>query len=230
MKTPIVILCGGKGSRLKSVVSDRPKPLALINGRPFLDILLAKLVSYEPPRLILSVGYMANFFRKYIEDYGFKGRIELVEEQKQLGTGGAINFVSNFLDSESMIVLNGDTFCDVDLAKFEEIGTTYNSSVVAVNWVNDTSRYGRVKLDSSNSFINKFTEKGVAGGGLINTGVYFLLKRDILDQEVYSFEEKLLPSLSMEGKLRAFVTSSAFIDIGVPSDYERAQIFFEEKK
>lgn len=230
LNSPVVILCGGKGTRLRAVVNDRPKPLALINGRPFLDFLLEKILSYNPSRLILSVGYMADFFKKYIEDCGLDGRVELIAEHKQLGTGGAINFVSHFLNCDNLIVLNGDTFCNVDLTKIEEIGLKHNSSVVAVNSVENTSRYGRVQLDTDKTFVRKFTEKGVDGSGLINTGIYFLLRKDILDQEVYSFEEKMLPSLSMQGKLRAFITRSAFIDIGVPSDYERAQLFFKEKR
>lgn len=226
MNTPIVILCGGLGTRLRSVVSDRPKPLALINGRPFLDILLKKILSFDVPKIYLSVGYKADYFRKYLQEYGLSKKIQLIEEPTKLGTGGAVNFAFKFINTESLIILNGDSFCDIDLREIENIGSKFRSSVIAVNSVEDTSRYGRVELNERKSHVYDFKEKGLHGRGLINTGVYYLLKSDILDEETYSLEEEVLAPLSREHKLRAYISNSEFIDIGIPSDYEKAQSFF----
>lgn len=224
-----IVLAGGLGTRLKSIVSDLPKPMAPVAGRPFLEILLSSLAVNGFQRVILSVGHMAD---KIIDHFGdeYKG-MEIVYscESQPLGTGGAIRLAIAKAISDHVFIFNGDTFVEFDVAAANQVWEESSRHVVVGAMVEDTARYGRMLI--SGSKVTGFQEKGVEGKGLINAGCY-ILDVGVLDNvpvgEKFSFEEVFLNRVSDDEMLDAFITEGLFIDIGVPDDYERAQELFSK--
>lgn len=193
----IVMLCGGKGKRLQPVLNDRPKPMAEINGRPFLDILIDYITNYGFQRFILCTGYMGNFIKEYYQKK--KGEIEILfsEEKEPLGTGGCIKNAELLIKGNTFLVLNGDSFILLDLNKFVIFHTEKKAIVsMAVSMSDKNDDYGRVKLGNDNRIIS-FNEK-VADTNLINAGVY-LFEKDVLSlipaNTNYSLEYDLFPSI-----------------------------------
>jgi D-glycero-alpha-D-manno-heptose 1-phosphate guanylyltransferase len=224
----VIILAGGFGTRLKSVVPDLPKPMANVAGKPFLEILLNSLIKKGAKRIILSVGYMAN---KIIDYFGndFAG-IEIIYEieNSPLGTGGAIYNALKKCTSDHVLVLNGDTFFDIDILLAEFTWQKNYTPLIFGCLVSDTSRYGRLDIDKNNRIIG-FKEKGESGSGLINAGGY-LLPVNIFGEKLiempFSFENDFLVKILNVIKFEALIVSGKFIDIGIPDDYARAQLEF----
>lgn len=225
-----VILAGGLGTRLRSAVADRPKVLAEVNGRPFLAYILDQLVDAGIPEVVLCTGYLGEQIEGAFGKIYRGCRITYSREQRQLGTGGALRLALEFLDSDPVLVLNGDSFCDTDLNLFlkihRESGTTAS---ILLAQVPDVSRYGSVECDMR-GHITRFEEKGgMQGSGMINAGVY-LLDRDVIEgicvNAEVSLERDLFPLLVGKG-LVGIKLVRRFIDIGVPSDYLAASTFFE---
>ncbi len=216
-----IILAGGFGTRLKHVLPNVPKPMAPINGKPFLEVLINYLKKQGFNEFTLSVHHM----REQIIDY-FKGEpgISFAIEEEPLGTGGAIlNSIKQAGVTGNVAVLNGDSFLEIDYKKFFEAHGEKNFSL-ALREVEDTSRYGRVEVNGS--IITDFKEKGIAGKGLINTGYYIINAYWMLKQnlpEKFSVESDFLLPKIKEIKPGYFVVKNYFIDIGVPEDYARAQ-------
>jgi D-glycero-alpha-D-manno-heptose 1-phosphate guanylyltransferase len=221
-----MILVGGKGTRLQSIVNDRPKPLADINGRPFLDFILDYLLEYKVNSVILLTGYMGKMIEnKYGRSYkGLSLRYSL--ETTPLGTGGAIkNAIINTVNpDDNYLVLNGDTCFAADLTKLKPYYKG-KKNVVFSTPSNKAQRYGALCVDFSTKRVLRFLEKNNAfGRSLINAGSYYLCAEDILSipQSTFSLENDFLPHISGEsGNLYYIVDGAPFIDIGIPSDYER---------
>lgn len=220
-----IILAGGKGSRLQSVVSDIPKPMAPIGDLPFLEYMLNYLISQKIKHVILSVGYKWKTIYEYFGDRYKTISLSYTVEEKPLGTGGGIKFALEKAEGNDIYILNGDTFFDVKLADLSEFYFAHQSDMaITVKKKTNFSRYGTVELDVCK--VIAFNEKQPLKSGLINGGVY-LIKKDIFESfelpEHFSFEtdfmEKHLPSL----KICAMHNSEYFIDIGIPSDYEKAK-------
>jgi len=220
-----IILAGGLGTRLRSVVADLPKAMAPVAGRPFLEHLLDLLARAGFASAVLAVGYRADAIREHFGDRYRGLPLAYSIEGQPLGTGGAIRLAMNQASSPEVFVLNGDTFVDVDfsamLAAHHRAPATMT---IAVHEVCDAARYGA--LDIAGDRVRGFLEKGRAGRGWINAGVY-LLARTLLDGEAlpaaFSFEsDYLVPNVAALRPL-AFPTEGLFIDIGVPEDYARAQ-------
>lgn len=219
-----IVLAGGFGSRLKSVVPDLPKPMAPIAGRPFLEIFLTSLARKGFRRVVLSLGYMAE---KVVDHFGgqFVG-MELVYEIENtpLGTGGAARQALTRCHADHVFVFNGDTFLDLEAANMEAHWQAHRAPLIVAREVPDTARYGR--LDTADGRVRGFAEKGEVGRGLINAGCY-VLPRDILDEFVpgqpFSLETDFLAKAVGVRRFDLFVTHGHFIDIGVPEDYARAQ-------
>ena len=114
----VVILCGGKGTRLSEVVRDRPKPMSEINGRSFLDILIGYVSGFGFKRFILSVGYKADYIKDYYKNNRFSFEILFSRENEPLGTAGGVKQAENLVQSNPFLVMNGDSFCPVDLLQF----------------------------------------------------------------------------------------------------------------
>ncbi|MGX6565912.1 nucleotidyltransferase family protein [Cupriavidus necator] len=218
-----IVLAGGFGTRLRAVVSDVPKPMAPIAGRPFLEILLKRLAGKGFGRVILSVGFMAE---KIISHFGnhFAGmEIAYVIEDHPLGTGGAVKAaLAQCLDGHAF-VFNGDTYVDLEIDELEACWQIGRVPVIVGREVPDTSRYGR--LLTSEGRVMGFAEKGVSGPGLINAGCY-VLPRDFLENESsesFSLEVDFISKQLDRQRFDLFVTRGHFIDIGIPEDFHRAQ-------
>jgi D-glycero-alpha-D-manno-heptose 1-phosphate guanylyltransferase len=218
-----IVLAGGFGRRLRSVVADVPKPMAPIGGRPFLDILLSYLATKGFSKVILSIGYQSEVIRSYFEDRD--GSVEIVFEQEPTprGTGGAIAAALKHATGDSVFVFNGDTFLDLELSLICRMWPEDRSPVVVARAVPDTERFGRIRFEGNR--ILRFVGAGERGPGIVNAGCY-LIPTDIFARmrlpEVFSFETEFLAKCP-ERFLRLFETRGTFIDIGVPADYLKAQ-------
>jgi D-glycero-alpha-D-manno-heptose 1-phosphate guanylyltransferase len=220
----VIILAGGFGTRLKKEVPNLPKPMAPIAGRPFLEILLKSLSEKGFSRIILSLGYMSEKIVNYFGDNFLGMDLIYVIEDRPLGTGGAIRKSLEKCNDDHVLVLNGDTFIDIDVKGIEEQWQKYSVPIIVACTVPDTLRYGRLKVN--NGRVTGFSEKNMSGEGLINAGCY-LLPVNLLEKypegESFSFETDFLYDAVNKYRFDCFMLQSVFIDIGVPEDFERAQ-------
>jgi D-glycero-alpha-D-manno-heptose 1-phosphate guanylyltransferase len=220
------VLCGGAGTRLRSVLADQPKSMALISGTPFLQLLLDRLRSQGVGDVILGTGYMAEKIESYFGNGNkFALRIRYSKEQEPLGTGGALKLAEPLI-SDPVLVLNGDSYVEWSLSPILELFRAKNADLVVVlHAVADISRYGSVTLDQQGR-ITRFLEKGDrAGPGLINAGVYLLGKKivcGLVAGTAISLEKEIFPRLLDRG-VYGLVCTGLFIDIGIPDDFSRAQ-------
>jgi len=225
----VVVLCGGEGSRLKQVVSDRPKPMADINGVPFLDILFDYLKRFGFKRFVLCTGYMADFIESYYKEKKDTTEILFSYESNPLGTAGAIKNAEKLLHSNTILVLNGDSFCTVDLLKYIEFHRQKKALLsIALLESNETSDFGQIVLDENEQVIS-FKEKSNSDEKtFINSGIY-LFEKQILSMIPtgikYSLEYDLFPKL-VDKSLYGFRFHGKFIDIGTPESYLLAEEFF----
>ncbi|EHF1082058.1 NTP transferase domain-containing protein [Campylobacter coli] len=211
-----IILCGGLGTRLKSVIKDIPKPMAPINNKPFLEFIFEYLKKQGIKEVILAVSYKYEVIQEYFKDEFLGIKIKYSIEKEPLGTGGAIKEALKFIKNEAY-VLNGDTIFDIDLKKL----ILNNSKIcLALKQMNDFDRYGTVNVDEQ-GIVTSFEEKVFKKQGLINGGIY-LLKKDIFDEfsleKKFSFEEFLQENYKLL-KIQTQIFDDYFIDIGIPEDY-----------
>jgi len=226
-----IILAGGMGTRLRSTISDLPKPMAPVNGKPFLFHLLTWLKEYPVEKIIMSTGYMSESIIEYF-GYSFSEiQLEYAVEQAPLGTGGAIKFALQKCRSANILVVNGDTYFPVNLnnfAKFHEDGENLIS--LALKPMKSFSRYGNVECKGDT--IIRFNEKTFCSEGLINGGIYLVNKEyfDSLDlPEVFSMESEVFEKQAASSVLKCMIFDDPFIDIGIPEDYKKAGIFLKGK-
>jgi D-glycero-alpha-D-manno-heptose 1-phosphate guanylyltransferase len=228
-----IILAGGLGTRLKSVVKDIPKPMANINGKPFLEYIFLYLKNFDIKRVILSVGYKADFIKSYFGDEFDGILIDYSEEKGELlGTGGAIKKSLKLASSNDVFILNGDTFFDVDLNKLYSFHKQMNSKLtISLKLMENFDRYGVIELGSKGK-IQAFLEKKFYKNGLINGGVYILNKDFFLSLDLpdkFSFEGDFLEKEYKNYNFYGIKFDTYFIDIGVPEDYEKARVEFKNK-
>ena len=220
------VLCGGHGTRLRSVLVDRPKSMALISGTPFLQLLLDKLRSQAVSDVIMGTGYMAEKIESYFEcGNKLAMRISYSREHEPLGTGGALKLAEPLI-SDPVLVLNGDSYVEWSLAAMLELFMAKDADMVVVlQAVADVTRYGSVTLGQGGRVV-QFVEKGAASGpGLINAGVYLLRKqivRDLPAGRAISLEREIFPRL-LKRRVYGLTSTGLFIDIGIPDDLKRAQ-------
>ena len=220
-----IILAGGMGTRLRSVVPDLPKPMAPVAGRPFLAWVLDRLLDAGFENAVLAVGYKNEAISNHFGERHHGLSLHYSVETLPLGTGGAIRLAADQITRYPVFVLNGDTFLELDfqamLTAHQQAGAKLS---VAVCRVPDVSRYGALEIEGD--VILGFHEKGRSGPGFINAGVYLLgaeILRQIPAGEPFSFEQQLLVPRVQDLRPHAFVTTGRFIDIGIPEDYDRAQ-------
>jgi D-glycero-alpha-D-manno-heptose 1-phosphate guanylyltransferase len=220
-----IVLAGGFGTRLASRLDGIPKPMAPIAGRPFLEILLGSLARNGCTRVLLSVGHLHRVIQNHF-GHAFLGlAIDYVVEHEPLGTGGAIRAALAQAHEPSVLVLNGDTFLDADLAALLAAHSAARAAfTMAIVHQPDIARYGGVVVE--NNRIVGFEEKGRTGPGWINAGVY-AVRRDLAWPPAlagkFSFEHDfLMPHLTTLAPL-AFPVEGFFLDIGIPEDLDRAQ-------
>lgn len=219
-----IVLAGGLGTRLREVVPDLPKAMAPVAGRPFLEILLADLARKGFGRVVLSLGFMAEKIQSYFGEEYAGMAIGYVIEQVPLGTGGAVRLAMTACAADHVFVFNGDTYLDLEVESVEQHWKKYRCPLIVGREVPDTARYGRLMTTAGR--VNGFSEKGVAGPGLINAGCYVLNQGQLNGfplNSAFSLETDYLSKVVKDQPLDLFVTSGHFIDIGVPEDYERAQ-------
>lgn len=228
----VVILAGGIGSRLQSVVSEVPKCMAEVNGKPFLYYLFQYLIPFKPEQVILSLGYKHEIVEDWLTSLSLPFEVICKVEKSPLGTGGAIKYALSAVKGSDAIVINGDTFFDVDLTEIiqshrqkEHIETT-----LALKQMRDFDRYGSVVLKPESQLIKGFEEKRFCKEGLINGGIY-VIKRHALDTypEKFSLENDYFAVKAKEQRLAGYISDGYFIDIGIPEDYSRAQKELGEK-
>lgn len=220
-----IVLAGGFGTRLASRIKDIPKPMAPVAGRPFLEILLEHLAACGYTRAILSVGYLHEVIEQHF-GVSFAGlQIDYAIEHEPRGTGGAIRAAMELGTKPSMLVLNGDTYLDVDYGAMMRAHAGAGAAItMAVVEQPDEARYGGVQIEGGR--VVGFEEKGHSGPGWINAGAYVIVRelawRPGLAAK-FSFErDVLMPEVARLRPL-AFPTTSFFLDIGVPEDLDRAQ-------
>jgi len=220
-----IVLAGGAGTRLSSVVHDIPKPMALISGKPFLEYLLGYLQRNKVTDIILSVGYKSGIIMDFFGNE-FKGMsISYCIEDTPLGTGGAIKLAFEQCISNKAFICNGDTYFNVDLTELEHYHLFHNADIsISLKEMSDANRYGLVEINGG--VVSSFLEKGSKHHGFINGGIYLIEKNIFCDFNLpnrFSFEnflEEQLNKISVYG----FPSAGNFIDIGIPEDYESAQV------
>jgi D-glycero-alpha-D-manno-heptose 1-phosphate guanylyltransferase len=217
-----IILVGGFGTRLRSVVSDAPKPMALINGRPFLEILLIELKNKGFRKVILCVGYLKEKIIDYFSRSSIGIEIVYSVESEPLGTGGAVKNAIHLVSTDYVFVLNGDTFQEFDPEVLTQQWTTFKSAVLLLRSPTDEERYGSVEVDEET--IIKFKTKQVSSDAYINGGVY-VLPKTIFDQYElplrFSLEEFFERNASTLKMRYVIALDNRFIDIGTPLGYAR---------
>lgn len=222
MAVHVLILAGGLGTRLRSVVADRPKVLAEVAGRPFITHLLDKLAQAGFQAATLLTGYKGEMVEEALGlAYGGM-QLGYSVEETPLGTGGAIRAAARVIACEQLLVLNGDTFFDLDYCELVKQAPG-GSDLMACRRVEDVGRYGAVQLDASGR-VMALAEKGAQGAGLINGGIYVLHREAIAAwaEPVFSIETDYFPKRLAGERLYSTACEGAFIDIGVPDDLERA--------
>ena len=228
----VIILAGGLGTRLRSVVSEVPKSMALVNGKPFLYYLLKALSQYQIRKVVLSVGYKRECIMDWMRENErvFPFDIDFAVEETPLGTGGGIRFALGKCSSDTVCVINGDTFFDVDL---EQLRKEHEQSgkflTMAMKHLKSFDRYGTVSFDKSGT-VTGFKEKQFCEDGYINAGVYMISDRSLLKDmpEKFSFETDFLQPKVAEGLVHGYVSDGYFIDIGIPQDYAKANEDFKD--
>lgn len=225
--TDAVILCGGLGTRLKSILQDRPKPMADIHDRPFLDILIGHLASFGIKRFVLCTGYKSDFIADYYQKRNDGLTYVISPEQEPLGTAGAIKNAERLIKSNVFLAFNGDSFCKADLGKFFTFHQSRDKAILSIILTNvkDVGDYGSITLGNDQEII-RFNEKHSAQGpGYVNAGIY-AFNRTILERipptQNLSLEYNLFPSLVSQG-LYGYVTENELFDIGTPERLEIAK-------
>lgn len=242
-----ILLCGGLGTRLRSVVSDRPKPMADIAGKPFLHYFVRMLSEKGVERFIFALGYMGEQIEAYFRDgreYGIS--IAYSYEESPLGTGGAIRNALPKMQEEDVLVLNADTYFDTDYRSlFQEQRMKRADMTIASREIEDISRYGAIVKDTDGRVL-RWNEKQSGSGetmpdsaetlarseetapkrGEINGGIY-VMKKSLIEKipvGKQSLENDCIPVwLSHSVKIHALPSDGYFMDIGVPEDYRRFQ-------
>jgi D-glycero-alpha-D-manno-heptose 1-phosphate guanylyltransferase len=220
-----IVLAGGFGTRLRSVVSDVPKPMAPIGNKPFLAYLMDHLAKNGVNRVILSVGYMSE---KIIDYFGCQyAGMEVIysKEEIPLGTGGAIKLALNLALGDHVFVFNGDTFLNIELDKVELLWKKIQKPVIVGVSVVDASRFGELKISESRLIVEGFLEKSSEGCGIINAGCYLLptnILQEFQNEVNFSFEKDFLQYKNNILKFAFYESIGEFIDIGIPSDYIKA--------
>lgn len=228
----IVMLCGGQGKRLKPVVNDRPKVLAEINGKPFLDILINYVASFGFARFILCLGYKAELVRQYYKENRPSLEIIFSQENRPLGTAGAIKNAERLIKSSPFLVMNADSLCNLDFNNFINFHKDKKAlfSVALIN-SRKADDYGSVTLTDAGR-VSRFDEKIKAGAKrvLINTGIYLfenIVFSMIPKNKKFSLEYELFPKI-INFDFYGYKTGARFIDIGTPDRYKQAQLILKE--
>ena len=225
-----ILLLGGQGTRLRSVVSDRPKVMALVNGRPFLTILLDELIRSGIKKVVFSTGYKSDYIKEELGT-SYEGlKITYSEELSPQGTGGGLRLATEMVKSKNYLVMNGDNFIEFNLNSFVHNHLTkLNEASILIKKVDDSQRFGTVLFDKDMK-VKEFKEKDSSvTEGYINCGVYILTSSVLKyfpKSSPFSLELDFFPNITRR-RFYAFQTEGRHLDIGTPQSYELAQTFFK---
>ena len=229
--TSVAILAGGLGTRLRSIVADRPKVMAEVNGRPFFAFLLDHLLRHGLRQVVLCVGYQAHLVSDHFACSYNDLRLTYSVESQPLGTGGALRHALPYLSGAQVLVMNGDSYLDADLRIFLRCHEEKKADLsLLLAHVPDVQRYGSVQTDAA-GLVTAFVEKGISTGpGMINGGIY-LFSRELIAAiptgRAVSLENEVFPD-SLERKFYGFQLGGRFIDIGTPESFLEASRFFQK--
>jgi D-glycero-alpha-D-manno-heptose 1-phosphate guanylyltransferase len=220
-----IILAGGLGTRLREAVPDLPKPMAPVNGKPFLEYVIRNLKKNGFSRIILSVGYMSEKIQNYFGDE-YEG-IEIVysREDKPLGTGGGIRLALDHCLEDHAFIFNGDTYLDLEVSGVEDLWRKNRLPIIVGKFMEDSGRYGCIQEKAGS--VVKFQENIMGSSGLVNVGCYVfnVNQLNIFDVGVpFSLERDYFAKFPPAQDLNCFKTNGYFLDIGIPEDYKRAEI------
>ena len=227
MTDTAIILAGGLGTRLRGVIGEVPKPLAPVQGRPFIAWQLDMLAAQGITTVVLATGYRATMFREALGERWQGMCLVHAPEPDPLGTGGAIAHATQVSGAggKPALVVNGDTFLRLDLRKFSAVMRQSGAWCgLALVQVADTARYGAVHV--ADGRVLAIHEKGPACPGLINGGWYWLSAQALQALPVgraCSFERDVLPGWLDQHRVQGYTDADDFIDIGVPGDYATVQ-------
>lgn len=223
------ILAGGFGTRLRPALNDRPKVLAPVSGRPFLTYLLDMLRAASVRRVVLLTGYKSEQVASALGEYYQGMSLVYSPESSPLGTGGALRAALPQLDTSTILLLNGDSYCEMDLNAFRRFHRRRGADVsIALTLVEDAGRYGRVET-TTGGLVTAFAEKQPDfGAGWINAGVYLLERRmieEIPTGRPVSLERELLPAWIESKSVYCHRRARPFLDVGTPESYLAAPAF-----
>lgn len=230
-----LILAGGFGTRLQSIVNDVPKPMAPILNKPFLQYQIRYLKHFGIKKIIFSVGYLHQIIENYFGKHFLGIDISYVLEEEPLGTGGGIRLALNACTDEDVLVLNGDSFFDCDLLSLYQFHQKNHSPIsLALRQVDNASRFGTIETNPQHKIISFKEKNNNKHLGIINAGIYILNKSIFLQNTPVNvpfsiekdFFEKNLNKFNMMG----YLSDGYFIDIGLPEDFIKAQDDFKEFK
>jgi len=224
----IIILAGGLGTRLRSVVDAQPKAMAVVAGKPFLEFQLNFIGRFGFRHIIIASGYKGDQISAFFGNSYRKLQLEYSREDEPLCTGGAIKKAFALVTTPHVMILNGDTMFRMNLDRFfqqhiEDLATLS----IGLRRVDDSSRYGTVLLDNARNILSFQEKQASRQSGLINGGVYLIKSSgfsnaDMPDQ--FSLEHDFFPKIVASGSVvKGYVSSDYFLDIGIPEDYQRAQ-------
>ena len=227
-KLTALILAGGFGTRLQSVVKDVPKPMADVRGEPFLAHLIRYYQLQGVSQFVLSVGYKADTIIDYFGASFESVTIQYIREDQPLGTGGAIKHALNHLAADWLpsLIVNGDTWFEPNITAFATFARAQNTPVcLSVKPLPFNDRYGSVLLEANGNISGFRAEPSDHAN--INAGCYWIQPtalQTILASypETFSFESNCLPKLAQAGQLSGYVVDATFLDIGIPADYAKA--------
>jgi len=222
-----IILAGGLGTRLRPVVSDLPKCMAPVAGKPFLHFVVEQLKRQGVEKFIFSLGYKHEMIEAWLHEQYPTLNIQCSIEEEPLGTGGAVKLACSLATGKNVLVLNGDTFFNIDLYQLANFHNDQDADcTLSLKPMQDFDRYGVVELNKEHSIIS-FKEKSRYETGFINGGIYALNRERFLQEELpqkFSFEKDYLEQFFNKRIMFGLPQDEYFIDIGIPEDYERAQV------
>jgi len=230
--TPAVLLVGGMGTRLRTVLPSTPKPLASLGEASFLHLLLRQLQIQGIRQVIMCTGYLADQIeREFGDGRDWDVSITYSRESQPMGTGGAVKLAQAYIgEAGEVLVMNGDSFTEVDFSDLFQFHRAKRGLIsLATVKVDNASRYGTLRVDSNNRVLAFLEKTGSDAPGLINAGVY-VFDRAVLDHipdGASSLERDVFPRTIQHG-IYALSTKGVFIDIGTPEDYVRAQKLHDE--
>jgi D-glycero-alpha-D-manno-heptose 1-phosphate guanylyltransferase len=226
-----VILAGGFGTRLQSVISEIPKSMAPVNGRPFLEYQLDFLISFGYDKIVMSVGFLHHVILEHFGNQYKNIHLDYAVEEHPLGTGGGIRLALQKCSGNQVLALNGDTLFMPDLDHFNTQHLAAKADIsMALRRVEDVSRYGAVQTDHQHRLLSYGEKSSQKNPGFINGGIYLIRREFFLTQTpetTFSIEKDIFEKTAGSHCIYGFPYTNYFLDIGIPDDYKRAQDEFE---